>query len=108
MAPRRLIGVVMELLLHRLLHRRSDAYVMINPYTIDRIVGTRTNIEIDDELLSRAMTATGLSTKRATVEEGLQLLVGVRKQAKALAKLKGWGWEGDLDEMGQGRSPRRP
>ena len=54
------------------------------------------------------MTATGLSTKRATVEEGLQLLVGARKQAKALAKLKGWGWEGDLDEMGQGRSPRRP
>jgi Arc/MetJ family transcription regulator len=67
----------------------------------------RTNIEIDDDLLSQAMTAAGLSTKRATVEEGLRLLVRVRKQAKALAKLKGLGWEGDLDEIRQGRPPRR-
>jgi Arc/MetJ family transcription regulator len=59
----------------------------------------RTNIEIDDELLSRAMTAAGLSTKRATVEEGLRLLVRVRGQTKAFAELKGLGWEGDLDEM---------
>ncbi|MFO1084580.1 MAG: type II toxin-antitoxin system VapB family antitoxin [Reyranellaceae bacterium] len=67
----------------------------------------RTNIEIDDKLLSEAMAATGLSTKRATVEEGLRLLVRVRRQAKALAELKGLGWEGDLDEMRQGRVPRR-
>ncbi len=68
----------------------------------------RTNIEIDDELLSQAMSAAGLSTKRATVEAGLRLLVRVRKQAKALAQLKGLGWDGDLDEMRQGRQPRRP
>jgi Arc/MetJ family transcription regulator len=67
----------------------------------------RTNIDIDDRLLAQAMTATGLPTKRATVEEGLRLLVRVRKQAKALAELKGLGWEGDLDEMRQGRPPRR-
>ena len=66
----------------------------------------RTNIEIDDELLSQAMTAAGLSTKRATVEEGLRLLVRVRAQVEALAELKESGWEGDLDEMRQGRSPR--
>jgi Arc/MetJ family transcription regulator len=63
----------------------------------------RTNIEIDDELLSRAMTATGLSTKRATVEEGLRLLVRMRKQVETVAELRGLGWEGDLDEMRQGR-----
>jgi Arc/MetJ family transcription regulator len=67
----------------------------------------RTNIDIDDELLSQAMAAAGLSTKRATVEEGLRLLVRVRKQAKALAALKGLGWGGDLNEMRQGRSPRQ-
>lgn len=67
----------------------------------------RTNIEIDDQLLSRAMTATGLPTKRATVEEGLRLLVQLRGQAEALADLKGLGWEGDLDEMRQGRSSER-
>lgn len=65
----------------------------------------RTNIEIDDTLLSRAMAASGQTTKRATVEEGLRLLVRIRKQAKALAELKGLGWEGDLDEMRQGRRP---
>ncbi len=63
----------------------------------------RTNIEIDDMLLSRAMAASGLTTKRATVEEGLRLLVRVRKQTKALAALKGMGWDGDLDEMRRGR-----
>jgi Arc/MetJ family transcription regulator len=67
----------------------------------------RTNIDIDDELLSRAMAATGLSTKRATVEAGLRLLVRVREQAEALAELKGLGWEGDLDEMRRGRTPHR-
>ncbi len=66
----------------------------------------RTNIEIDDELLSQAMAASGLSTKRATVEEGLLLLVRVRKQSEALAALKGLGWVGDLDEMREGRYPR--
>ncbi len=63
----------------------------------------RTNIEIDDELLSDAMAAAGLSTKRATVEEGLRLLVRMSKQAKALADIKGLGWEGDLDKMRRGR-----
>jgi Arc/MetJ family transcription regulator len=68
----------------------------------------RTNIDIDDELLSQAMAAAGLSTKRATVEEGLRLLVRVRKQVKALAKLKGLGWDGDLGKMREGRPPSRP
>ena len=65
----------------------------------------RTNIEIDDELLSQAMTAAGLSTKRATVEEGLRLLVRVHKQVEALDRLRGLGWEGDLAEMRQGDPP---
>ncbi len=63
----------------------------------------RTNIEIDDELLSQAMTAAGLSTKRATVEEGLRLLVRVGKQVEAFAQLKGLGWEGDLNEIRRSR-----
>lgn len=67
----------------------------------------RTNIDIDDALLAQAMAAAGLLTKRATVEEGLRLLVRLREQAKALAELKGIGWEGDLDQMRQARPPRR-
>lgn len=67
----------------------------------------RTNIDIDDELLARAMSAAGLGTKRATVEEGLRLLVRVSQQAKALADIKGLGWQGDLDEIRQARRPGR-
>lgn len=59
----------------------------------------RTNIELDDKLLSEAMAATGLSTKRATVEEALRVLVREHKARRALEGLAGLGWEGDLDEM---------
>jgi Arc/MetJ family transcription regulator len=68
----------------------------------------RTNIEIDDELLSQAMRATGLSTKRATVEEGLRLLVRLRQQVQTLRDLKGLGWGGDLDKMRGDRAAGRP
>ena len=68
----------------------------------------RTNIEIDDALIARAMKVSGLATKRAAVEEGLRLLVRVREQAEALKALKGLGWEGDLDDMRMGRGPERP
>ena len=61
----------------------------------------RTNIDIDDELMAQAMKLTGLPTKRAAVEEGLKLLVRVRKQGQGLKALKGLGWEGDLDAMRQ-------
>jgi Arc/MetJ family transcription regulator len=66
----------------------------------------RTNIEIDDELMAQALKLTGLPTKRAVVEEGLRLMVRLRKQARALKSLKGLGWEGDLDELRQDRSSR--
>jgi Arc/MetJ family transcription regulator len=66
----------------------------------------RTNIEIDDDLMDEALKVTGLPTKRAAVEEGLRLMVRLRKQARTLKTLKGLGWEGDLDEMRQDRTPR--
>ena len=34
----------------------------------------RTNIDIDDELMREAMDATGLKTKKAVVEAGLEIL----------------------------------
>lgn len=85
-----------------------DVYKFATAYTLTKIARMRTNIEIDEELLAQAMRATGLPTKRATVEEGLRLLVRLRKQVEALADLKGLGWEGDLDEMREGRRLGRP
>ena len=59
----------------------------------------RTNIVIDDQLMSDALKATGLHTKREAVELGLKLLVRQNKQ-QAIRKLRGkLTWEGDLDEM---------
>jgi Arc/MetJ family transcription regulator len=66
----------------------------------------RTNIEIDDKLMAQALKLTGLPTKRAAVEEGLKLMIRLRKQAQALKALRGLGWEGDLDEMRRDRPLR--
>ncbi len=64
----------------------------------------RTNIDIDDALLEEAMVATGLKTKKATVEEGLRKIVQIHRQMRAFEALRGIGWEGDLDAMREGRS----
>ena len=71
-------------------------------YSVHIEAGVRTNIELDDELVAEAMAATGLPTKRATVEEALRVLLQHRRKT-ALANLAGLGWEGDLDAMREGR-----
>jgi Arc/MetJ family transcription regulator len=48
----------------------------------------RTNIDIDDDLMDRAMRASGKSTKRAVVEDALRLLVQTRRQG-AIRKWRG-------------------
>ncbi|MBC7768869.1 MAG: type II toxin-antitoxin system VapB family antitoxin [Phycisphaerales bacterium] len=67
----------------------------------------RTNIEIDDDLLEEAMTATGLSTKRATVEEALRQVVATHRQREAIRASAGIGWEGDLEQMRLDDAPGR-
>jgi Arc/MetJ family transcription regulator len=67
----------------------------------------RISIELDDDLLSAAMEATGLPTERATVEEGLRLLVKIREQVDAFEDLKDLGWNENLNVMRLGRTDRR-
>jgi Arc/MetJ family transcription regulator len=63
----------------------------------------RTNIVIDNSLMRQAMKATGLSTKKAVVEEGLRLLIKVKGQ-EGIRHLRGKvKWEGDLSAMREGR-----
>jgi len=63
----------------------------------------RTNIVIDDKLMRDALKASGLSTKKEAVEQGLKLLVR-RSQQQEIRKLRGRiKWEGDLDEMRGGK-----
>ena len=59
----------------------------------------RTNIDIDDQLMTEALRYSKAGTKRAAVEEGLRLLIQTRRQG-GLRKLRGKvKWEGDLDSM---------
>jgi Arc/MetJ family transcription regulator len=64
----------------------------------------RTNIDIDDKLLTKAMKVLGKTTKKATVDEALRQIVQNDRARQAIANLRGLGWEGDLDEMRQGRN----
>ena len=59
----------------------------------------RTNIVIDDKLMRETLRATGLKTKREAVEQGLQLLLRLQKQAE-IRQLRGkLKWRGNLDSM---------
>lgn len=63
------------------------------------VMHTRTNIVIDDRLIAEALSASGARTKRQAVEQGLRLLVQVKRQS-ALRRLRGdVDWRGDLDAM---------
>lgn len=66
----------------------------------------RTNIDIDDDLMREAMRATGAPTKRAVVEQGLRMLIDVRRQ-RTIRRLRGKvTWTGDLHASRLGRTGR--
>ena len=57
----------------------------------------RTNIEIDDALIERAMRLTGATTKRQVVDLALRRLVERGTLYRALRRLKGeLLWKGDV------------
>ena len=61
------------------------------------------NIVIDNSLMRQAMKATGLSTKKAVVEEGLRMHIEVKGQ-EGIRRLRGKvEWEGDLVAMHERR-----
>jgi len=59
----------------------------------------RTNIVIDEKLMSEALRLTGAPTKRRVVEDSLKLMIQLKRQERirsARGKLK---WRGDLEAM---------
>ena len=59
----------------------------------------RTNIVIDDELMRKALKASGAKTKREAVEMGLKTLLQLSRQVE-IRKLRGAvQWVGDLNAM---------
>jgi len=63
----------------------------------------RTNIEIDDDVLSEAQQLLGTATKRETVDSALREVVA-RHRRLGILELRGKvRWEGDLKASRQGR-----
>ncbi len=61
---------------------------------------SRTNIDLDDIMVEAAMQRYGLRTKKEAVDLALRNLVGgIMTKEQALA-MRGFGWDGDLDEIG--------
>lgn len=58
----------------------------------------RTNIDINESLLSEVMKAMGTRTKKETVEKALEAQLAITRQI-AVRSLKGKvDWQGDLDD----------
>jgi Arc/MetJ family transcription regulator len=54
---------------------------------------SRTNIDIDDDLMAKTMQATGTKTKKAAVEEAMRRTVRNGELQQALKRLRGIGWD---------------
>ena len=57
----------------------------------------RTNVVLDDKLVEEAMRYSGLTTKRAVIEEALRLLVRLKSQEEVRSLRGQLHWEGDLE-----------
>lgn len=65
----------------------------------------RTNIDIDDDLVTRVMEMYDLSSKREAVHYALVALVGEPMPwDEAIRTMEEIGWVGDLDEMRRART----
>ena len=67
---------------------------------------SRTNIDLDDGLVERAMRLYNLQTKREAVHLALERLVGSGPMSvDEQLEMEGVGWDGELDEMRSDRFP---
>lgn len=63
----------------------------------------RTNIVLDDDMVREGLKLTKLKTKKDLVNLALAELVE-RRRRRRLLRLRGIGWEGDLEEMRRTRT----
>ena len=65
---------------------------------------SRTNIDIDDELIDRVMRRYRVKTKREAVDLALRRAAGEPMTREEFLELRGIGWDGDLDEIRRDRT----
>ncbi len=63
----------------------------------------RTNVDVDDEACAEVMRRYRLTTKREAVNFALRSLAAEPLSLEEARRMRGSGWDGDLDEM-RGRS----
>lgn len=63
---------------------------------------SRTNIDIDDDLIADVMRQFDLPTKKSAVEFALRRLLTRGDAVALLQQTAGMGWDGDLDAMREG------
>jgi Arc/MetJ family transcription regulator len=90
----------MNAVLERSKAASMNSHTSIHPWVYDEMV--RTNIEIDDVLVNRAMRLYRLRSKREAVDLALRRLVGEPMTREEVLAAEGSGWAGDLAEI---RSP---
>jgi len=73
-----------------------------------RATMSRTNIDIDDELMERAMAMYRLNTKREAIQFALQQLVGAELSVEEALALEGSGFESDLGALRDDNTPPGP
>jgi Arc/MetJ family transcription regulator len=59
----------------------------------------RTNIVIDDQLITDVQKITGIKTKKGVVEEGLKLLLRLKRQEMVKRRRGKFKWKGNLETM---------
>ncbi len=65
---------------------------------------SRTNIELDDRLVTEVMRRYGAPTKRAAVDLALRRLIADAMTDDEALAMQGSGWSGDLEEVRSSRS----
>ncbi len=69
---------------------------------------SRTNIDIDDDLITDVMRQYHLRTKREAVDLALRRLRRTPMTKEEALAMEGTGWEGDLDEIRRSWQPIEP
>ena len=64
---------------------------------------SRTNIDVDDEACAEVMRRYRLATKREAVNFALRTLAAEPLGLEEARRLRGSGWQGDLDELRSSR-----
>ncbi len=85
--------------------KRSILHLLDHDYlVVYRWCMSRTNIDIDEKACATVMRRYQFSTKREAVNFALQALASEPFSLDEARKLRGSGWDGDLDEMRSNRS----